>query len=88
MTNNCQVFVANPAKPWVVHPEQKDDEVFLGNFDPRFAKYAIVWKTKRIGRIAYQANGARFPASVYPDYLPVPVFADRMEVSVTIRCKR
>lgn len=85
--SKSKVFTADPTKPWIVHPEQKADEVFLGNFDPGFAKKSIAWKTKRIGIVAYQADGSCFPSSVYPQYLPIPVFANRLEVPVSIRGK-
>ncbi len=70
----------NPKTQGKVHPEQGDREMFLGNFDPTFAKERIIWKTKRIGITAYENNGLPYPETIHPDYRPVPVFAERNEI--------
>jgi hypothetical protein len=73
-------LVFDPTKQGIVHPEQKEHEVYLGNFDPAFAERHITWKTKRIGITAHQEDGSPYPKTIRREYRPVPVFADRSEV--------
>lgn len=43
-----------------VHPEQQPGEIFAGNvWTCDFT--AVGWKTKRLGRLAYHADGRRMP---------------------------
>jgi len=66
ITNTC-LGMPRIEKKEIVHPELKDDEVFLTNvFDPRgIFLYGrnqfnnINYKTKRLGKIAYNENGKK-----------------------------
>jgi len=59
------------------HPEQKMDEVFLGNFTPHdFA--AVSWKTKRTGGFAYCQDGRLYPEQ--KRHGVKPAFASRAEI--------
>lgn len=42
-----------------LHPEQKDDEFFLGNFNESSYQNAIGWTGKRKGIVAYYAAGEK-----------------------------
>ncbi len=75
-----QLSAFNPTKQGIIHPEQRQNEVFLGNFDPGFAEKSIKWQTKRIGNTAYQEDGSPYPKTMRCEYRPVPVFALRSEV--------
>ena len=72
----------NPRTQGMVHPEQKPEEYFLGNFEPGFAEKKILWKTKRIGNIAFQENGEPYPTQIQDNYRPVPVFVLHSEFLV------
>jgi len=55
------------------HPEQGDDEIFMGNTVPD--KCHIGWKTKRFGKYAYNAYGKLITNNEY-----VPAFIKKQEV--------
>jgi hypothetical protein len=78
-TTMSQLSVFNPTKQGIIHPEQRQNEVFLGNFDPAFAEKLLVWKTKRLGVTAYQEDGVPYPKTIPRKYRPIPVFVDRSE---------
>ena len=67
------------------HPEQKNDELFLSNwrFGIRFLPSIneIEWKTKRIGKIAYDCKGQRLPEN----YNLKPIFVKKAEVEEAIK---
>ncbi len=67
-------------KQGIVHPEQRSNEVFIGNFDPHAIDKCVSWKTKRIGIAAYREDGSLYPETLRQEYRPVPVFAERNEV--------
>lgn len=73
----------DPTKQGIVHPEQKMNEVFIGNFDPLAIEKCIAWKTKRVGTTAYREDGSLYPATLHAAYRPVPVFAERNEILQT-----
>lgn len=57
-----------------LHPECGVDEIYLGNFSEQ--KFQLVgWKTKRMGKIAYDIHGER----VYSEGF-FPVFVSRKEM--------
>ena len=58
------------------HPEQRDDEVYLGNFD-NFGYAIIGWRTKRMGNVAYRDDG-----NLLNDKNLFPVFKDIKETSI------
>lgn len=63
------------------HPEQADDEIFLGNHTD--ANYPQVgWQSKRWGNIAYMVNGA--PLSERDARILKPLFIKRSEVEQKI----
>lgn len=70
----------NPRTQGIVHPEQGPFEFFLGNFDLKFAKEKLPWKTKRAGSISLMKNGEPYPQAILPKYHPVPVFVLRTEI--------
>lgn len=56
------------------HPEQEDDEIFLGDVTP--INYDRTgWKTKRAGGQSYNSDG-----SINPDERVKPLFVKRSEV--------
>lgn len=55
------------------HPEQGDDEIFMGNTVP--SQCHIGWKTKRFGKYAYNAHGKLITNNEY-----VPAFIKKQEV--------
>ena len=57
------------------HPEKKDGEVLVGNFPKNQADH-ISWKTKRIGKIAYDSDDNLIKGT--PKHLPV--FCQRSEM--------
>ncbi len=58
------------------HPELREGEVFLGNFDRGQFERVVNWQTKRLGTMAF--NASLVPASGNPE--PVfPVFIQRSE---------
>jgi hypothetical protein len=40
-----------------MHPEQYDNEVLIGNCNLPDYTFRTEWKTKRLGKIAYDVNG-------------------------------
>lgn len=62
------------------HPEQKPNEVYLGNFTPEQAE-AIGWRSKRAGTTPLRADGTPYPFAA--DHNIRPWFASRNEVSPT-----
>lgn len=75
-----KIPVFDPTRQGIIHPEQQEHEVYLGDFDPGFAERSVTWETKRIGITAYQEDGSPYPETILREYRPVPVFADRGEV--------
>jgi hypothetical protein len=67
------------------HPEQKENEVFLGNFT-KGGYYSIGWKTKRVGEIAYYADISKvIPHNYNPKYYPIFVqSAELQKAGITI----
>ena len=64
-------------QPHDAHPEQKQDEIYIGDYDAWFAKTdRIKWRSKRIGNNPLNPS----PARVHDAYRTVPVFALRSEV--------
>lgn len=45
------------------HPEQYDDEFYLGNVDESRFYQCVGWKTKRLGNVPYNVNGDRMITS-------------------------
>jgi len=64
------------------HPEQHDDEVFIGNFDPKNVDSTLIpvlLPTKRLGKIPLKADGTPWHN---PD--TVPLFVKRFTVEELI----
>lgn len=59
------------------HPEQRDDEIFLGNYTPEDRK-AIGWKLLRCGEFAYRTDGSPYPYQ--EEHAVKPLFVRRSEV--------
>jgi len=65
------------------HPEQRDDELYLGNTDPdQFHKSA--WVTKRMGNVARYGDGRAVESAGYGGEMR-PWFILRSEVEQKIR---
>lgn len=62
------------------HPEQKEDEIFLGNETYDFFKNGIGWKTKQFGLIAYDKNG-----NIISEKGIFPIFIKRAEVEERLK---
>lgn len=67
------VLISNQKGSYMVfkqgHPEQKEDEIFLGNFAGDFPG----WKTTRKGCVAYDVSGKAYMGAV-------PCFVKRQEI--------
>jgi hypothetical protein len=61
------------------HPEQQENEKFLGNFT-KATYHLIAWHTKRIGTIAYFADISRGPITGNFEPKLYPVFVQLSEV--------
>ncbi len=59
------------------HPEQEEDEIFLTNATKEEAK-ALDWKTKRLGRVAYNIRHAEINQTDWPERI-YPIFAKESE---------
>jgi len=58
------------------HPEAGEDEVFVGNYYEPFFTKEIRWKTKRLGKVAYDPRtGKKLDGEGY-----FPVFIKRSEL--------
>ncbi len=72
------------------HPEQKEDEIFLGNACHADAQKSY-WKSSRFGNVAYQLDGKVIPYSESKDYFGVsfdrlrPWFIKKSEVERRIQ---
>lgn len=66
------------------HPEQHDGELYMGNTDLHgFHKYA--WTSKRLGRVAYYADGRKIPKDVRSfgsDLRPWFILASEVEQAI------
>jgi len=51
------------------HPEAGEDEVFVGNYDKVFFEKEIRWKTKRLGKVAYDPRTGKKMG--FEGYFPV-----------------
>lgn len=58
------------------HPEQQDDEIYLGNHQD-YRRVKIGWKTWRAGKVAYDTKG-----NVLKNL--EPVFVKRQEIEAAI----
>ena len=68
----------NPKTQGKVHPEQKDDEVFRGNFDTEVAGGVLArLPSSRAGNTAFDKDGCEYPKALTGKYRPVPVFQKR-----------
>jgi len=63
-------------KKW--HPEQEDDEIYMGNGVP--GTPCCGWKTKRFGSYPFDCNGK----AIYPNYGLYPIFVKRDEIEAEI----
>ena len=63
------------------HPEQGDDEIFMGNTVPN--ECHIGWKTRRFGQVAYNIHGERIKSGMY-----VPAFIKKQEVREALADER
>lgn len=60
------------------HPEQAEDEVFVGNYTTDVTREELAYETRRFGAQTYDENGEPFVATgVYPTR---PVFVKRAEI--------
>lgn len=73
------------AQPAIHHPEQKEDEIYMGNESTSNFLYhkqpACVWKSKRLGRQAFYFDGTPIKDGMRP------VFIKRSEVEAAISDK-
>lgn len=67
------------------HPEQRDDEIYMGNCSVERNFPDSIWETKRLGSIVCRCDsaGEYVPARLSEDVLPL--FVQRTEVETRIR---
>ena len=71
----------------IKHPEQKDDEIFIGNDIDSSFKASTGWKTKRRGKQAYQqlpflTDGTLIPVNnkaMFPTFIKKEEFNQKQE---------
>lgn len=69
------------------NPEQKDDEVLLGNFRSRERSYYHFpgWKKVREGKVAYSPTGKKLPGEFFPVFVAAEEIFPGSTINTSIR---
>ena len=59
------------------HPEQKENEVYLGNHQGEIPYYLEGLKTLRLGTVSYSLSGTKLSRETFPELKPM--FIDKSE---------